>query len=48
MNGLFLFMIVSFICGFIVCFFLIWCGIDENLSFRDLMDALMQKRKKNE
>jgi hypothetical protein len=48
MKNLFLLGIVSFICGFILCLALIWCRIGENLTFRKMMDALMQKRKKNE
>jgi len=39
--------IISFICGFISCLALIWCGTREGLSFREMMDTLMQKRRKD-
>jgi len=48
MLVLFLLMAVSFICGFIFCISLIWCGVGENLSFREIMDILMQGRRKDE
>jgi len=44
---IFLFFIISFICGLVIGFFILWTMCGDNLTLREILDSVSKKKKNN-